>query len=211
MMKFKNREEAGKLLAEFLKNYNFDKENTVILAIPRGGVPVAKEVSKILNIPYSLVITKKLAPLNEPEAAFGAIAPNGILYIDEDLMRYMGVSETELEVIKENAINEIKRRVEKYLQNKEPDIKDKDVIIIDDGIATGYTAMVAGMYAKSKGASKVYLAIPVCPVDSIARAKRVFDEVICLYPVESPFFAVGSYYHDFHQLSDEEMLKIINR
>lgn len=210
MRVFKNREEAGKLLAELLKTYNFNKEKTLILAIPRGGVPVAKEVSKVLNIPFSLVITKKLAPLKEPEAAFGAIAPNGIYYIDEDLMRYMGVDEEELEAIKEKATAEVKRRVEKYLQNKEPDIKGKDVIIIDDGIATGYTAMVAGMYAKSKGANKVYLAIPVCPVDSIARAKKVFDEVICLYPVETPFFAVGSYYQDFHQLSDEEMFRIIN-
>jgi predicted phosphoribosyltransferase len=204
---FKDREEAGKLLGEFLKSFNFDKENSIILAIPRGGVPVAYQVSKALNIPFSLVIVKKLAPLSEPEAAFGAIAPDGTVYIDEHLMRYMGVSEEELEIVKEKALSEIKRRIKDYLKNKEPDVKGKDVIIVDDGIATGYTAMVAAMYVKKKGANNVYLAVPVCPADSISRVKKVFDDVFCLHPVETPFFAVGSYYQDFHQLTDEEMYK----
>ena len=206
---FKNREDAGKLLAEFLKTYNFDKTKTIILAIPRGGVPIAWEISKALNIPFSLVITKKLAPLNEPEAAFGAIAPDGNTYIDQSLMRYMGVNEGELEVIKEKALSEIKRRIKTYLKDKEPNIEGKDVIIIDDGIATGYTAIVAAIYAKNRGANKVYLAVPVCPDDSIPRVKKFFDDVICLYPVKTPFFAVGAYYQDFRQLTDDDMLEYL--
>lgn len=148
-----------------------------------------------------------MAPLSEPEAAFGAIAPDGTIYIDEHLMRYMGVSEEELEIVKEKALSEIKRRIKDFLKNKEPDVNGKDVIIVDDGIATGYTAMVAAMYVKKKGANNVYLAVPVCPADSISKVKKVFDDVFCLHPVETPFFAVGSYYQDFHQLTDEEMYK----
>ena len=120
---------------------------------------------------------------------------------------YLGVKEEELEIVKEKALSEINRRIKDYLKNKEPDVKGKDVIIIDDGIATGYTAMVAGMYAKKKGAKRVYLAVPVCPTDAINRVRNVFDDVFCLYPVEAIFFAVGSYYQDFHQLTDEEMLR----
>jgi predicted phosphoribosyltransferase len=206
---FRDREEAGRLLAELLKKYDFDKENTVILAIPRGGVPVAYEVSKKLGIPFSLVITKKLAPLREPEAAFGAIAPDASQVIDEVYMKYMGVSSSELEIVRENAVKEIKNRIIKYLNEKEPSLEGKDVIIIDDGIATGYTAIAAAMYVKNKGAKNVYLAIPVCPTDSIPRVKKYFDDVFCYEKSDSPFFAVGTFYEDFHQVSDQEMFFII--
>lgn len=206
---FRDREEAGKLLGELLKKYNIDRGNTVILAIPRGGVPVAYEVSKKLGIPFSLVITKKLAPLREPEAAFGAIAPNSSQIIDEVYMKYMGVSSSELEIVRENALKEIKSRIIKYLNGKEPNLEGKDVIIIDDGIATGYTAIAAAMYVKNKGAKNVYLAIPVCPTDSIPRVKKYFDDVFCYEKSDSPFFAVGAFYEDFHQVSEQDMFFII--
>lgn len=206
---FRDREEAGRLLGDLLKDYNFYKDNTVILAIPRGGVPIAYEVSKKLKIPFSLIITKKLAPLKEQEAAFGAIAPDGTKVVDETYMKYMGVSHSELEIVRENALEEIKNRIIKYLNGKEPNIEGKDVIIVDDGIATGYTAIVASIYSKNKGANKVYLAVPVCPSDSILRVKKYFDNVFCYERSDSPFFAVGSFYQDFHQITDEEMFLII--
>lgn len=208
---FENREEAGRKLGLDLLKKFFNKGNTVILAIPRGGVPVAYEMSKILKIPFSLIITKKLAPLKDPEAAFGAIAPDKSKIIDENYMKYMGVSETELNLIEEKALRDIQERMVKYLKSKEPQLDGKDVIIVDDGIATGYTAIVAGIYAKNKGAKNVYLAVPVCPSDSISRVLKYFSDIFCLKKVDTLFFAVGSYYKDFHQISDEEMFSIIEK
>jgi predicted phosphoribosyltransferase len=206
---FRHREEAGKLLSELLKKYNIDKEKYCYFSHSKRGVPVAYEVSKKLGIPFSLVITKKLAPLREPEAVFGAIAPDSSQVIDEVYMKYMGVSSSELEIVRENALKEIKNRIIKYLNGKELNLKGKDVIIIDDGIATGYTAIAASMYVKNKGNSNVYLVAAVCPTDSIPKVKKYFDDVFCYEKSYSPFFAVGAFYEDFHQVSDQEIFFII--
>ncbi len=204
-MLFSDRDEAGRLLAEKVKEEiekaGIDKKNLIILAIPRGGIPVAYQVSKALNIPFSLVITKKIALPSDPEAAIGAIAPDGTFLLSS-YAKYL--SDSELQVAKENALKEAIEKKQKYLKH-EVDIKGKDVIIVDDGIATGYTAMVAGMYAKNKGAKRVILAVPVCPANNREKVKRVFDEFICAEPIDTPFFAVGAYYRDFHQVSDEEV------
>lgn len=202
---FENREEAGKLLGRLLSQYieklGLSPDDTIILAIPRGGVPIAYYISKETGIPFSLVITKKIAMPSNPEAAIGAIAPDGTFMLSS-YAYYL--SDTQLEEAKKIALKEAIEKQRKYLK-REPDLKDKNVIIVDDGIATGYTAMVAGLYAKNKGARKVILAVPVCPEDSINRVKDIFDEVICYEKVDTPFFAVGAFYRDFHQVSDEEV------
>ncbi len=202
---FENREEAGKLLGKLLSQYieelDLSPNDTIILAIPRGGVPIAYYISKETGIPFSLIVTKKIAMPSNPEAAIGAIAPDGTFMLSS-YAYYL--SDTQLEEAKKIALEEAIEKQRKYLK-REPDLKDKNVIIVDDGIATGYTAMVAGMYAKNKGARKVILAVPVCPEDSINRVKDVFDEVICYEKVDTPFFAVGAFYRDFHQVSDEEV------
>ncbi len=210
-MLFSDREEAGKLLGNRLKEeiekIGIDKDNAVILAIPRGGIPVAYYVSKETGIPFSLVITKKIALPSDPEAAIGAIAPDGTYLLSS----YAGYfSPEEIEIAKENALKEAIEKKNKYLKY-EPDIEGKDVIIVDDGIATGYTAMVAGMSAKNKGARKVILAVPVCPANNREKVKRVFDDFICYEAVDTPFFAVGAFYRDFHQVSDEEVKQYIEK
>ncbi|SNZ11714.1 Predicted phosphoribosyltransferase [Persephonella hydrogeniphila] len=204
---FDDREEAGKLLGEELKNFIKDKENAVILAIPRGGVPVAYWVSKKTGIPFGMVVAKKVAFPEDPEAAIGAAAPDGTFVLSD----YISESSPRVSTAIEKAVQEAREKLNKYLSGKEPDVEDKTVIIIDDGIATGYTAIVAGMYAKKKGARKVILAVPVCPSDSINKVKKIFDEVICYHKVDSIFFAVGAYYRDFHQVSDEELLYYLNK
>lgn len=209
-MIFENREDAGKRLAEEVKKLDLDPNNTVILAIPRGGVPVAFEVSKATKIPFSLVVVKKLAPPYNPEAAIGAIAPDGTYIVDESFSSLIADKQI-FEQMKREALEEIEKRLKKYLNNKIPDVEGKNVIIIDDGLATGYTAMVSGMYAKNLGAKELILAVPVCPVDSIPRVKRVFNQVVCVEPVSDMFFAVGAYYRDFHQLSDEEMFMYLKK
>ena len=202
---FQNRKEAGELLGKLLSQYieklGLSPDNTLILAIPRGGVPIAYYISKETGIPFSLVITKKIAMPFNPEAAIGAIAPDGTFMLSSYAFY---LSEPQLEEAKKVALKEAIEKQQKYLK-KEPDLKGKNVIIVDDGIATGYTAMVAGMYAKNKGAKKVILAVPVCPTDSVNRVKEVFDDVICYEKVDTPFFAVGAFYKDFHQVSDEEV------
>ncbi len=208
-MLFENREEAGDRLAEELEKLNLNSKETVILAIPRGGVPVAYRVSKKTGIPFSLIVVKKLAPPYNPEAAVGAIAPDGTYMLDENYIS--AIPEDTLEQMKKKAMSEIKNRLEKYLNNKLPDVKDKNVIIIDDGIATGYTALVAGKYVKNLGAKSVILAVPVCPSDSIPRVSKVFDSVVCVHRSNDIFFAVGAYYRDFHQLSDDEMFLYLKK
>lgn len=210
-MRFKNREEAGNLLAEEISNHlKLERDKVVIFAIPRGGVPVAYQISKKLKIPFSFVVTKKLAPLSDPEAAFGAIATDGTFMVDDTLKKYMAVSDEEFELVKEKALREAQEKKKRYI-SKEIDIKDKVAIVVDDGIATGYTAIVAGLYLRKKGAKEVILAVPVCPSDSYIRAKNYFDKVICYHKVDSTFFAVGAFYHDFHQVEDSELSDIIQK
>lgn len=208
-MKFKDREEAGELLGEKIK-HQITKDKALILAIPRGGVPVAYQMSKILKIPFSLVITKKLAPISDPEAAFGAVATDGTFIVDEYLIRYMSITEEELKLVKEKAMQEVKEKEKRYL-SKKPDVKDKTIIIVDDGMATGYTAIVAGLYIRKEGAKEIILAVPVCPSDSYVRAANYFDKVICYHKVDTTFFAVGAFYQDFHQIEDIKLFYIIQK
>jgi len=204
---FKNREEAGELLGEVLSKIVEDKENTVLLAIPRGGVPVAYYAAKKTGIPFSMVVAKKITFPHEPEAAIGAAAPDGSYIIADGISASHPVVREAIE----RAIKEAQEKLKKYLDGREPDIKGKTVIIVDDGIATGYTAIVAGMYARNKGAKKVILAVPVCPSDSVSRISRYFDGVICYHKADTPFFAVGAYYQDFHQVSDKELYEYLEK
>jgi predicted phosphoribosyltransferase len=210
MKRFKDREEAGKLLAEKIKELNLNPEETVILAIPRGGVPVAYQISKETNIPFSLVIVKKLTFPDDPELAVGAIAPDETYVVDP--MYFGKVSQGNvLEQMKQKALKEIKERINKYLNGKVPDIKNKNVIVVDDGLATGYTALVAGLYARNLGAKKLILAVPVAPSDSVSRAYKVYEKVVVYERVNTPFFAVGAYYEDFHQLTDAELFYYLEK
>jgi putative phosphoribosyl transferase len=210
-MKFKNRTEAGKKLAEELEQHQDLIENAVILAIPRGGVPVAYEVAKKLDVRMSLVITKKLTLPQNREVAIGAIAPDGTYGLNKNITRYRQISKDQLNEIKNEALSKVENRLEKYMNKTQPDVEGKNTIIIDDGVATGFTAKIAGKYVKNRGAHKVILAIPVGPVGSVSNLNKTFDEVICLNPVDSYSFAVGAYYKDFHQNTDEELFEYIEK
>ena len=206
-MMFKNREEAGLLLADLLKDYIEEPENTIILAIPRGGVPVAYKIAEKLGIPFGMIIAKKITPPSDPEAAIGAATPDGTYMLSPYAYGYQPYIEEAIQ----KAISEAKEKLKKYANGKEPDVEGKTVIIVDDGIATGYTAMAAGKSVKERGAERVILAVPVCPVDSISRVKEVFDEVVCYHKVDTPFFAVGAYYQDFHQVEDYELFDYLKK
>ncbi len=209
-MIFKNRKEAGRLLADILEDKIHPEDKPIILAIPRGGVPVAYQLAKKLKIPMSIVVVRKLGlPWNE-EAGFGAIDSDGATYLDEGLVDYAKLDVETIRSIAEKELKELKEREKKFLPQGYPDIKDREVIIIDDGVATGYTAIASAGFAKKRKAKRVIIAVPVCPKDSINKFKDHADEFVCYHPSSDLSFAVGMFYRDFHQLSDKETLSYIN-
>ena len=197
-MLFRNRIEAGKKLAEKLANYK-NKKNVIVLGIPRGGVEVAFSVAKALKAPLSVVVTKKIGHPFNPELAIGAVSPDNYT-IDED---YKDKESYAKKTIKElNA--EIKKRYKLYTKGKLPQLENKTVIVVDDGLATGFTMLAAIKYVKSKRPKKIIVAVPVAAHDSYEKAKLIADKVICLH-IPLFFSAVGSFYQEFEQLEDEEV------
>jgi predicted phosphoribosyltransferase len=210
-MKYENRRKAGETLAGTIEeNFKNEVQNWLILAIPRGGVPVAYSVSQKLNIPFHLVITKKLTHPKNPEVAIGAIAPDGTYELNERV-KYYGFSDNFLKDVKHKALQKVKKRIEKYSEGKYPEVEKKNLFVIDDGIATGYTALVAGKYLKNQGANRVVLAIPVCPTSSLERVREVYDDLICPHKIKSYAFAVGAFYEDFHQNTDQELYEYLEK
>ncbi|WP_457600265.1 phosphoribosyltransferase [Hydrogenivirga sp.] len=210
-MIFENREEAGRLLAEVLRDKIHPEDNPIILAIPRGGIPVAYAIARELNIPMSVVVVRKLGlPWNE-EAGFGAIDSDGATYLDEELVNYAKLDTSTITEIAERELEELRNRERKFLPEGYPQLRDREVIIVDDGVATGYTAIASAGFAKKRGAKKVVVAVPVCPKDSARRFRGYADEFVCYHPSSEMSFAVGMFYRDFHQLSDEEALTYIRK
>ncbi|NPA32926.1 MAG: phosphoribosyltransferase [Aquificae bacterium] len=208
-MIFKDREEAGELLAQALKQVVDPSKRPIILAIPRGGIPVAYKIATALNIPMSVIVVRKLGlPWNE-EAGFGAIDPDGTPYFDPVVLNYL--TEEDIKRVIQKELIELRERERKFAPRGYPDLRGRQVIIVDDGLATGFTAIAAAGYAKKKGASEVIVAVPVCPADAKQRIAPYVDKFICYYPVSSPNFAVGMFYQDFHQLSDEEALSYLKK
>ncbi len=210
-MIFEDRETAGRKLAEALRDKIDPQSRPLILAIPRGGIPVAYALAKELNVPMSVIVVRKLGlPWNE-EAGFGAVDPEGEIYLDRELVRYVGLSRETIEDIAKRELEELRRREKKFLPRGYPDLKDREVVVVDDGIATGYTAMASAGFARKRGARRVLVAVPVCPRDAPDRFRGYADEIICHHRSEESGFAVGMFYRDFHQLSDEETLSYIRR
>jgi len=206
---FRDREKAGELLARALEGVIKKEKNPIILAIPRGGIPVAYKIAEHFNVPMSVVVVRKLGlPWNE-ESGFGAIDPDGTPYYDRSVLSYL--SEEEIKKVVEKELKELREREKKFLPKGYPDLKSRQVIIVDDGVATGYTAIAAANWAKKKGASEVIIAVPVCPSDAKERLEKYVDKFVCYYPSDTPAFAVGMFYQDFHQLSDEETKKYLRK
>ncbi len=209
MKVFKNRDHAGELLAQKLKNKVKLGKRGLILAIPRGGIPVAYKLAEELSIPLSIVVVRKLGlPWNE-EAGFGAVDPDGETYLDEKTLKYVSLDRKTVEEVLKKELEELRKREKKYIKEGYPNMKNREIIVVDDGIATGYTAIAAAGFAKKRGAKKVTVAVPVCPSDVFEKFVKYTDEVVCYYTCSEPGFAVGMFYEDFHQLSDEETFRYI--
>lgn len=210
-MSFRNRSDAGRKLAMRLKKYK--DQHPVILALPRGGVPVASEVAAALGAPIDLVIVRKIGVPSQPELAMGAVVDgkSPIVIRNEDVIRLAGVDEAEFQEVCRQELAEIERRRHRYLGGRERAVvKNHVAIVIDDGIATGATTRAALRATRMREPKKLILAVPVAPTDTLAEMQGEADEVICLEDHEI-FGAIGYFYDDFRQTSDEEIIDILAR
>lgn len=208
-MRFKNRSDAGKQLAQFLTKYK-DK-NVVVYALPRGGVTVAVEIAEFLHAPLDLIFAHKIGHPHQPEYAIAAISESGhMVGTAEELL---AVGETWLEHAKEQQLQEIKRKRELYLKGKkEIPLKDKIAIIVDDGIATGLTMQAGIKELKHRHPQKIVAVVPVAPRRTADLLKTMVDDFMAIeIPNDYMFLgAVGAYYDDFNQVEDEEVITILN-
>ena len=205
-MRFKNRLEAGVQLAILLQKYADD--NLVVYALPRGGVSLGVEIAKKLHAPFDLVITKKIGHPGNPEYALCAIAEDGEPICNQDDIGYIDKHWLQEEIDRVRV--EIKRRREKYFgEITNPDIEGKTAIIVDDGIATGYTMLAAINEIKRRKPGKIVVAIPITPEDTARELRKVTDDLVSVEI--DPFYlgAVGAYYDDFSQVEDEEVIYLI--
>jgi len=206
---FASRLEAGKRLAAALKG--LVKKKGMVLAIPRGGVVVGFEVARSLGLPLDVIVPRKIgAPFN-PELAIGAMTEDGTMILDENLVSRLGVSDAyiEEESRKQRVIIESRLRLYRGDVHR-PNLKDCEVIIVDDGIATGSTMKAALASVRKSGAKKVIIAIPVGPESTIRELESKADRVVCLYTPE-PFYAIGEFYKDFAQTENDEVIELLKR
>ena len=209
-MHFKDRHEAGLKLAEQLKKYKNNK-NVIILAIPRGGVEAGYEIAKFLNVKLDIIVTKKIGLPDDEEFAIGSIGPDKNVMLNEETLRIYNVSEEYIKDKTKEISKEIERRYKAYKgEYRLQDLKNKIVILTDDGIATGFTAKAAISYAKSQNPKKIILAVPVAPLDLADKLKKEVDEFVCLHST-SLLFAISQFYGNFPQLSDEEVKNYLKK
>jgi predicted phosphoribosyltransferase len=205
----RDRNEAGSLLAERLSDYRDQKP--IVLALPRGGVVVGYEVARALGAPLDVVVARKLGAPWQPELAVGAIAPRGVRALNEDVLTWLDISEDEVEQIASLEASEMERRMHLFRGDRsEPKLKGKTVILVDDGIATGMTVRAAIEYIGQHEPGHLVLAVPVCAART---AKALRSEVDDLVSLKTPFelLAIGYWYEDFEQVSDEEVVELLER
>jgi putative phosphoribosyl transferase len=208
---FKDRSDAGRKLAARL--VEFKDQRPVVLALPRGGVPVAAEVATALDAPLDLILVRKIGVPFQPELAMGAVADAGkpLIVRNEDVIRLAGIDESDFDAVCSHELAEIQRRRERYLgDRKVTQVAGHTAIVVDDGIATGATTRAALRAARMRNPKQLVLAVPVAPTDSLAVMGQDADHVICLEDY-SDFGAIGFYYSDFRQISDEQVIEILKR
>jgi len=206
-MFFRDRVDAGQKLAAVLKQKNY--ANPIVLGIPRGGVPVAAEIARALDSPLSVVVARKLGAPGNPELAIGATTATGVAYVNTAVVIAVGADQPYIDAEKERQVKEARRREELFDARRRATVKERTVIVVDDGVATGATAIAAVRAMKAEGASKVVLAVPVGPPEMIDLLSREADEVVCL-DADPGFWAVGQYYDDFSQVSDDDVRALLD-
>ena len=208
-MMFQDRKEAGHLLARKLAKYANGK-NVLILALPRGGVPVGFEVASALNVPLDILVVRKLGVPGHEELAMGAIATGGVRVLNEEVISQCGISDHDIEAVSAREQSELRRRERAYRGDAAPpQISGQTIILIDDGIATGSTMRAAVAALRQQGLLKVVIAVPTAPVSSCGELRKCADEIVVVMTPE-PFYAVGFSYAIFDQTSDEEVRQLFD-
>ncbi len=206
---FENRQDAGRRLAERLARYR--DERPLVLALPRGGVPVAFEISRSLGAPLDVFVARKLGAPDQPEFGIGAVAPGDVRVLNAEVIERLGIPEGYVEGITERETAEVRRRMRLFRGDRpEPETRDRTVILVDDGLATGVTARAAVEALKLRGPRRLVLAVPVCAAQTAAVIGPEVDELVCL---ETPadLGAIGFWYGDFSQTTDGEVLGLLER
>jgi putative phosphoribosyl transferase len=207
---FKDRKDAGEQLVALVRLRPADRP--IVLTLPRGGVPVGEPLAKASGAPLDVVVARKLPVPTSPEQVFGAITSDGSVVLNDRYLRYLPLTRNEIDAITLQVHNEVIRRETVYRPSGKPlDVRGRSVYLVDDGLATGYTMMAAAKMLREMTPKSLILAVPCSPADSLETVCPYFDELFCLVAQESGPFAVASFYWDFHDLSDEEVLEILRR
>jgi putative phosphoribosyl transferase len=206
---FRDRKDAGRRLAERLARYR--GEDSVVLALPRGGVPVGYEVARALKAPLDVFIARKLGAPNQPELGIGAVAQDGSRVLNERIIEEIGVSEEYIERVAAEEIKEAERRIKLFRgERPKPEVRERTAILVDDGIATGVTTRAAIEALRRRDPRRLVLAVPVCATHAAESLRREVDKLICL-EAPSNLMAIGLWYRHFEQTSDEEVIELLER
>jgi putative phosphoribosyl transferase len=208
--RFRNRTEAGRILARSLEDYA-DRDDVIVLALPRGGVPVGYEVAKALGAPLDVFVVRKVGVPGHEELAMGAIASGGLLVLDERVVQALGISRQEVERTVAAELRELERRETAYRGDRDPpELEGKTVILVDDGLATGSTMRAAALAVRQLRPARIVVAVPVASPETCDEFREEVDEVVCgLTP--RPFRSVGQWYDDFSQTTDDEVRELLAR
>src|SRR3954447_20867658 len=207
---FRDRADAGRILAAELAGYA-GRSDVIVLALPRGGVPVAYEVARALGAPLDVFLVRKLGVPGHEELAFGAIATGGVRLLNHDVVRSLGILPQIIDRVTANERTELERREREYRGDRSPpDVRDKTVILIDDGLATGASMRAAGAALRQQHPARIVVAVPIAAPSTCEEFQDEVDEVVCARTPE-PFYAVGLWYEDFSQTTDEEVRELLRR
>lgn len=210
-MLFENRADAGRRLAQALAKYR--DRHPVILALPRGGVPVAAEIAVTLDAPLDLVLVRKIGVPSQPELAMGAVADGGTPTIvrNDDIVELCGIDERDFDIACKGELAEIERRRKRYIgERARAEVKGQVAIIVDDGIATGATMLAAIRAVRNRKPGELVLAVPVAALDTVKRLHAEVDAIVCLH-APADLGAIGYFYQDFSQVDDDEVIAVLKR
>lgn len=205
---FEDRHDAGRRLGDALVERGVDAD--IVLAIPRGGLPLGREAADALDAPLDIVVAQKMGAPRNPEYAVGAVAADGSVWLNESAIRDLGVDESYLDEVRREEAENAREKAKTYREGGMPDLTGKTVVIVDDGVATGATARACIERVKSDGPDRIVLAVPVGSPRTVEELRGMVDELVCL-ETPSNFRAVGGFYEEFGQVSDREAMSYLDR